>query len=371
MAVGGSCGSGGTYGSPRRARAGPGWRRSGIFVALVGLGLYRCRGHGQPAARCSSPGPRCSARWASSSCGRQRPRPSAYGFWLCGFVFLVMAAAPLALVIAGDRAALWSDAAGRRSGRARAWRSSDDASARIAPHRDGSGRPLGPHDARDGDGDRRRRRSRREPLPPVPAPPRGGPVRRRVRRRQAEGAGRGLMVDDGRSDGATRRGSGWCSSGSRPSAWSWAWSSASSPTTPGPSPTTRLGRPRPRWSPRRPPSPPGHPGLTTSAFGYWIRVSGTDGWSQNEVLRRRRRAGRGRVSRAAPDEVDRRGDDRDPVGVGVQAQADRGDAAEVGDGERERHGADAGDERAPPGPRPAGARPARPVRPRPGRRSAL
>lgn len=105
MSVGGSCSSGGPYVGTAPCPGGAWMAPVGIFVALGGLGLYLLR---RPVG---SPQLVLFA-WPAlfGSLGIQFLRAaaaetSAYGWWLCGFVFLLMAAAPLVIVV-GDRAAL-------------------------------------------------------------------------------------------------------------------------------------------------------------------------------------------------------------------------------------------------------------------------
>lgn len=78
----------------------------GVFAGLIGLGLYLLR---RPAG---SPQLLIFA-WPAlfGSLGVQFLRAAAaesgaYGFWLCGIVFLVMAAGPVVLVVAGQRGAV-------------------------------------------------------------------------------------------------------------------------------------------------------------------------------------------------------------------------------------------------------------------------
>ncbi len=106
LSVGGSCSSGGPYVSAAPCPGGAWMAPVGIFVAIGGLGLYLLR---RPAG---SPQLVLFA-WPAlfGSLGIQFLRAAAaesgaYGWWLCGVVFLLMAAAPLALVVVGDRAAL-------------------------------------------------------------------------------------------------------------------------------------------------------------------------------------------------------------------------------------------------------------------------
>ena len=106
MSVGGSCSSGGPYVTATPCPGGAWMAPVGIFVAIGGLGPYLLR---RPAG---SPQLVLFA-WPAlfGSLGIQFLRAAAaetgaYGWWLCGVVFLLMAAAPLALVVVGDRAAL-------------------------------------------------------------------------------------------------------------------------------------------------------------------------------------------------------------------------------------------------------------------------
>ena len=106
MSVGGSCSSGGPYVSATPCPGGAWMAPVGIFVALAGLVLYLFRRPpGSPQLVLFA--------WPAlfGSLGIQFLRAAAaetgaYGWWLCGVVFLLMAAAPLALVVVGDRAAL-------------------------------------------------------------------------------------------------------------------------------------------------------------------------------------------------------------------------------------------------------------------------
>ena len=107
LSVGGSCSSGGPYVSATACPGGAWMAPVGILVALGGLGVYLlCRPPGSPQLGLFA--------WPAlfGSLGIQFLRAAAaetgaYGWWLCGFVFLLMAAAPLALVVVGDRPALW------------------------------------------------------------------------------------------------------------------------------------------------------------------------------------------------------------------------------------------------------------------------
>ena len=105
LSVGGSCGSGGAYEIATPCPSGAWMAPVGLFVGLVGLGFYLLR---RPAG---SPQLLILA-WPAlfGSLGVQFLRAAtaesgAYGFWLCGIVFLVMAAAPLLLVM-GERGAM-------------------------------------------------------------------------------------------------------------------------------------------------------------------------------------------------------------------------------------------------------------------------
>jgi len=106
VSVGGSCSSGGPYVSATACPGGAWMAPVGILVALAGIGLYLLW---RPAG-----GPQLALfAWPAlfGSLGIQFLRAaaaetSAYGWWLCGFVFLLIAAAPLAVVVVGDRAAL-------------------------------------------------------------------------------------------------------------------------------------------------------------------------------------------------------------------------------------------------------------------------
>lgn len=105
MSVGGSCSSGGPYVSAAPCPGGAWMAPAGIFLGLGGLAFYLLRRPpGSPQLVLFA--------WPAlfGSLGVQFLRAAAaetgaYGWWLCGIVFLLMAAAPLALV-AGDRVAL-------------------------------------------------------------------------------------------------------------------------------------------------------------------------------------------------------------------------------------------------------------------------
>lgn len=106
MSVGGSCSSGGPYVSASPCPGGAWMAPVGLFVALAGLGLYLLwRPSGSPQLALFA--------WPAlfGSLGVQFLRAAAaetgaYGWWLCGVVFLLMAVAPVALVVVGDRAGL-------------------------------------------------------------------------------------------------------------------------------------------------------------------------------------------------------------------------------------------------------------------------
>ena len=106
MAGGGSCGTGGPYEIARPCPGGAWMAPVGIFVGLAGFGLYLLR---RPAG---SPQYLLLA-WPAlfGSLGVQFLRaaaedPNAYGFWLCGVIFVLMAGAPLALVLTDEPGAL-------------------------------------------------------------------------------------------------------------------------------------------------------------------------------------------------------------------------------------------------------------------------
>jgi hypothetical protein len=108
MAVGGSCSNGGSYTVATPCPNGAWMAPVGIFVGVAGLGLYLLRR------------PSGSPQWVLlawpalfGSLGIQFIRAAlaesaAYGFWLCGLVFLAMGAAPLVLVLTDDRKELVS-----------------------------------------------------------------------------------------------------------------------------------------------------------------------------------------------------------------------------------------------------------------------
>jgi hypothetical protein len=106
MAVGGSCGRGGPYEIVAPCPAGVWMAPVGIFLGLGGIGLYLlCRPKGSPQLALFA--------WPAlfGSLGVQFVRAAledvdALGFWLCGVVFLLMAAVPLAAVLSSDRTAV-------------------------------------------------------------------------------------------------------------------------------------------------------------------------------------------------------------------------------------------------------------------------
>jgi hypothetical protein len=103
MSVGGSCGGGGPYEISQPCPGGAWMAPVGIFVGLAGLALYALwRPSGSPSLLVFA--------WPAlfGSLGVQFLRAAAdeteaWGFWLCGVLFLVMAAAPVAVVLSGDR----------------------------------------------------------------------------------------------------------------------------------------------------------------------------------------------------------------------------------------------------------------------------
>ncbi len=112
MAQGGSCGSGGPYEIASPCPQGAWMAPAGIFLGLAGLGLYALR---------RPPGSPQLVLWAwpalFGSLGIQFLRaaaaePQAYGFLLCGVVFLAMAIGPVALVALDDRRALLTSVVG-------------------------------------------------------------------------------------------------------------------------------------------------------------------------------------------------------------------------------------------------------------------
>jgi hypothetical protein len=130
MAVGGSCGSGGPYEVAHPCPVGAWMAPVGIFVGLIGLGLYAfSRPTGSPSL--------LALAWPAlfGSLGIQFLRAAsqehdAWGFWLCGVMFLVMAAAPVAILLGADRSALKHMLLG--DGRAEAPRREPQAS--LVPH---------------------------------------------------------------------------------------------------------------------------------------------------------------------------------------------------------------------------------------------
>ncbi|HYF46545.1 MAG TPA: SHOCT domain-containing protein [Acidimicrobiales bacterium] len=106
MELGGSCGSGGPYEIAQPCPGGAWMTPVGIFVGLAGLAVYAfTRPAGSPALAIFA--------WPAlfGSLGIQFLRAAseetdAWGFWLCGVLFLGMAIAPLALVVSSHRRAL-------------------------------------------------------------------------------------------------------------------------------------------------------------------------------------------------------------------------------------------------------------------------
>jgi hypothetical protein len=106
MDVGGSCASGGPYEVATPCPQGAWMAPVGIFLGLGGLAYYAFR---RPAG---SPSLVVFA-WPAlfGSLGYQFIRAAvdstdAWGFWLCGVLFLLMAAAPLFIVVAAERGTL-------------------------------------------------------------------------------------------------------------------------------------------------------------------------------------------------------------------------------------------------------------------------
>jgi hypothetical protein len=106
MDVGGSCGSGGPYEIAQPCPTGAWMAPVGIFLGLGGLAVYVLfRPAGSPSL--------LALAWPAlfGSLGIQFLRAAmdendAWGWWLCGVVFLLMAAAPILLVLSDDRRAL-------------------------------------------------------------------------------------------------------------------------------------------------------------------------------------------------------------------------------------------------------------------------
>ena len=103
MAVGGSCGSGGAYEIATPCPTGAWMAPVGILLGVVALGAYALtRPPGSPSLLIFA--------WPALflSLGVQFLRAAsdetdAWGFWLCGVLFLVMGVAPLLMLFAGDR----------------------------------------------------------------------------------------------------------------------------------------------------------------------------------------------------------------------------------------------------------------------------
>lgn len=112
LSVGGSCGTGGPYKVATPCPSGAWMAPVGILVGLAGLAVYLWR---RPAG-----GPQLVwLAWPAlfGSLGVQFLRaaaaePEAYGFWLCGVVFVAMALVPVALAYGDDRRALMHDLVG-------------------------------------------------------------------------------------------------------------------------------------------------------------------------------------------------------------------------------------------------------------------
>jgi hypothetical protein len=106
MSAGGSCSTGGPYEVATPCPDGVWMAPVGLLLGLAGLALYLwCRPHGGPQLLWLA--------WPAlfGSLGVQFLRaaaaePDAYGFWLCGVVFVAMAVAPLALALGDDRRAV-------------------------------------------------------------------------------------------------------------------------------------------------------------------------------------------------------------------------------------------------------------------------
>jgi hypothetical protein len=106
MDIGGSCGSGGPYEIATPCPTGTWMAPVGIFLGLAGVAAYALlRPSGSPSL--------VALAWPAlfGSLGVQFLRAAAeesdaWGWWLCGVVFLVMAVAPIAFVVADDRRAL-------------------------------------------------------------------------------------------------------------------------------------------------------------------------------------------------------------------------------------------------------------------------
>ena len=106
MTIGGSCGSGGPYEVAQPCPGGAWMAPAGIFLGLAGLAVYAfVRPSGSPSL--------VGLAWPAlfGSLGYQFLRAAAeetdaWGFWLCGVLFIVMAAAPLCIVLSADRGAL-------------------------------------------------------------------------------------------------------------------------------------------------------------------------------------------------------------------------------------------------------------------------
>jgi hypothetical protein len=106
MNLGGSCGSGGPYEIATPCPTGAWMAPVGIFVGLFGLAVHAfTRPPGSPALWVFA--------WPAlfGSLGVQFLRAAAaesdaWGFWLCGVLFLLMAVAPLLMIFASDRRAL-------------------------------------------------------------------------------------------------------------------------------------------------------------------------------------------------------------------------------------------------------------------------
>jgi hypothetical protein len=106
MDVGGSCGSGGPYEIASPCPTGAWMAPVGIFLGLIGVAVYAfVRPSGSPSL--------VALAWPAlfGSLGVQFLRAAAgetdaWGWWLCGVLFLAMAVAPVAFIVADDRRAL-------------------------------------------------------------------------------------------------------------------------------------------------------------------------------------------------------------------------------------------------------------------------
>jgi hypothetical protein len=105
MTIGGTCGSGGPYEIATPCPEGAWMAPVGIFVGLAGLGFYALRRPSGSPSLLILAWPALFASLGIQFLRAAADETDAWGFWLCGVVFLLMASAPLAILVAGGRSA--------------------------------------------------------------------------------------------------------------------------------------------------------------------------------------------------------------------------------------------------------------------------